>query len=139
MIGNDEINDLIISKIIQFLKEIFEGSIEENLLNPNLYIKQIESMEKIINLINSKNLLMHFVKKMLNDENIRNDFFYFLNEGLIKFKNKEIKKQFKDFVAGIFNEKMYLKEEEKQIFKNLNLFMFNYFLNDENIGKIRNL
>ena len=96
-------------------------------------------MEKIINLINSKNLLMHFVKKMLNDENIRNDFFYFLNEGLIKFKNKEIKKKFKDFVAGIFNEKMYLKEEEKQIFKNLNLFMFNYFLNDENIGKIRNL
>ena len=87
-------------------------------------------MEKIINLINSKNLLMHFVKKMLNDENIRNDFFYFLNEGLIKFKNKEIKKKFKDFVAGIFNEKMYLQEEEKQIFKNLNLFMFNYFLND---------
>ena len=139
LIGNEEINDLIINKIMQFLNEIFEGCIEENSLNPNLYIKQIESIEKIINLINNKNLLIHLIIKILNDENIRNEFLFFLNEGLIKFKNKDIKKKFKEFVIGIFNEKMYVKEEEKKNFKNFNLLMFNYFFNDENLEKIRNL
>jgi hypothetical protein len=66
LIGNEEVNTLIINKIIFFIKEIFEGCIEENSLNPNLYNKQIETMEKIINLINSKNLLMHFIIKILN-------------------------------------------------------------------------
>ena len=139
LIGNEEVNTLIINKIIFFIKEIFEGCIEENSLNPNLYNKQIETMEKIINLINSKNLLMHFIIKILNDANIRNDFFFILNEGLIKFKNKEIKKKFKDFILGIFNEKMFIKEEEKKYFQDLNLFMFNYFLNDKNLETIINL
>ena len=46
LIENEEINNLIINKIIQFIKEIFESNIEENTLNPNLYKNKLNQWKK---------------------------------------------------------------------------------------------
>ena len=81
----EENNNLVICKMIQLIKEIFDSNIGEDNLNPDLYEKQVESMEKIINLItNNNNLLINFLSKILSDENIKEIFLYLLNNELIK-------------------------------------------------------
>ena len=139
IVKNEEIYSLIIDKITQFIKEIFESKIKKDSLNPILYEKQIESLQKIINLINnSNNILIHFNKKFLTDENIKNNFLYFLDDFLIKSKNKEIKQKYKEFVFIIFNEKLYDDEQKNQL-KEIITFMLNYFFDDDNLNKIINL
>ena len=139
-IEKEENNNLIICRMIQFIKEIFDSNIGEDSLNTNLYEKKVESMDKIINLItNNNNLLNNFISNILSDENIKEIFFYLLNNGLIKSKNKEIKKKYKNFILGIFNIKLYSDEEKLNKFKEINTFMLNYFFQDENLENNINL
>ena len=116
---------------MKFIEDFFNSKINKEKLNKLIKTFSInEYMNNNINISFSEKLE---IIKILNDANIRNDFFFILNEGLIKFKNKEIKKKFKDFILGIFNEKIYIKEEEKKYFQDLNLFMFNYFFHCFNL------
>ena len=130
----EENNNLVICKMIQLIKEIFDSNIGEDNLNPDLYEKQVESMEKIINLItNNNNLLINFLSKILSDENIKEIFLYLLNNGMIKSKNKEIKKKYKNFILGILNIQLYNDVEQKNKFKEIITFILNYFFQDENL------
>ena len=139
-IDNDELNNLINIKIIQFIFEIFDSKIEENSLNPYLYDKECEIFQKICELIkNNKFLIINFISEILIDDKIKDTFLFLLENNLIQNKNKIITNKFKEFILIILNESWYINEEEKNKFKDFNILLNKVFLSEDNLNKKYNL
>ena len=139
-IDNDELNNLINKKIIQFIFDIFQIKIEENSLNPYLYNKECEIFEKIYQLIKKNSfLIINFISEILINEKIKENFLFLLENDLIKNIKKKIKNEFKEFILTILNESWYIKEEEKTKFKEFNSLLNNFFLKEDNLNKMNNL
>ena len=139
-INNEDRNNLIKDKIIQFIPETFEIGIEDCNLNEIIYNQKIEVMEKIINLIQKDNsLIFNYVFKLLKDNKKKDNLLFQINENIIKNKNKKVKKEIKEFIFIILNYSLYNNEEQKNLFREINYFLLINLLNDKNFSGIYNL
>ena len=132
----EEINNLIIQKILQFVHEIFYNAINGE-IKGDLYYAEVNSIQILFDLITDKKMFFKFINNILNLENEKQLFISILVDGLILSKNNLIKIEFKKFINKIYENDLF--DNNKDLLFSFSKFLFLFLFSEETLKKLKEI
>ena len=132
-LNKENICDLIVDKILQFIYEIFYDSINKD-INGDIFNSQSKTIEIILQFICSyKTIFIKLIQKILQNKTSKQLFLYILVNGIIESKNILIKKQIKMFIRRIYDDDLF-KPENTELEISFSNFILIFLLSQKNLN-----
>ena len=129
----EQIINLIVSKILQFINDIFYNSIKGE-IKGDLYYEEFNSIEMLLQLMCEETIFTKIIHNILEIEKEKELFVNILTDGLILSKNNLIKEEFQKFIDKIYKDDLLLKEKDLKL--SFSKFLLYFILSEETLNHL---